>query len=46
MRRLRLSFLAGTTALLAQGNADSHREIPGFKIAGNLYWQNPGSPSK
>jgi len=24
--------------LLAQGNPDWHREIPGFKIAGNLYY--------
>jgi metallo-beta-lactamase class B len=37
MRSL-LSFLAGAAALLAQGNADWHREFPAFKIAGNLYY--------
>ena len=31
-------FLGGPRALLAQGNADWHRELPGFKIAGNLYY--------
>ncbi len=36
--RLLLSFLAGGLALLAQGNADWHREFPAFKIAGNLYY--------
>jgi metallo-beta-lactamase class B len=36
--RLLLSFLAGATALLAQGNADWHREFPAFKVAGNLYY--------
>jgi metallo-beta-lactamase class B len=36
--RLLLSFLAGAAALLAQGNADWHREFPAFKIAGNLYY--------
>src|SRR5881628_1342558 len=24
--------------VVAQQNADWHRELPGFKIAGNLYW--------
>ncbi len=32
------SFLAFTGALLAQGNPDWHRPLPGFKIAGNLYY--------
>src|ERR1700733_3297188 len=36
--RLLLSFLAGTAALLAQGNADWHHEFPAFKVAGNLYY--------
>jgi metallo-beta-lactamase class B len=36
--RLLLSFLAGAATLLAQGNADWHREFPAFKIAGNLYY--------
>jgi metallo-beta-lactamase class B len=36
--RLLLSFLAGAGALLAQGNADWHREFPAFKVAGNLYY--------
>jgi metallo-beta-lactamase class B len=36
--RLLLSFLAGAAALLAQGNADWHREFPAFKVAGNLYY--------
>ena len=31
-------FLAVTTTVLAQGNADSHKEFPSFKIAGNLYY--------
>ncbi len=31
-------FLALTGALLAQGNPEWHRPIPGFKIAGNLYY--------
>src|SRR5580704_17638144 len=36
--RLLLSFLAGAAALLAQGNADWHREFPAFKVAGSLYY--------
>jgi metallo-beta-lactamase class B len=30
--------LAGAVPARAQGNADWHRAIPGFKIAGNLYY--------
>jgi metallo-beta-lactamase class B len=30
--------LAGATAARAQGNPDWHREFPGIKIAGNLYY--------
>ena len=37
MKRL-LLFLAASAALFAQANADWHREVPGFKIAGNLYY--------
>src|SRR5215468_908723 len=35
-----LAFLAAVlpTAARAQGNPDWHRAIPGFKIAGNLYY--------
>lgn len=33
-----LSLLAFATAVLAQGNPEWHRAIPGFKIAGNLYY--------
>jgi len=36
--RLLLSFFAACAALLAQGNADWHREFPAFRIAGNLYY--------
>src|ERR1700689_412148 len=32
------SVVAFATTLLAQGNPDWHRAIPGFKIAGNLYY--------
>ena len=32
------SLLTFTAALLAQGNPDWHREIPGYKIAGNIYY--------
>src|SRR5437867_12581483 len=32
------SLAACTAALLAQGNPDWHRALPGFKIAGNLYY--------
>jgi len=31
-------FLAASAAVFGQANADWHREIPGFKIAGNLYY--------
>jgi metallo-beta-lactamase class B len=37
MRRM-LLFLAASAALFTQGNADWHRELPGFKIAANLYY--------
>jgi len=33
-----LLFLAASAALFTQGNADWHRELPGFKIAANLYY--------
>ncbi len=36
--RLAFPFLAAAAALFSQGNADWHRELPGFKIAGNLYY--------
>ena len=43
--RIHLAIVSLLTALslnaaplLAQGNPDWHREIPGFKIAGNLYY--------
>ena len=36
--RLLFAFAAVSAALFAQGAADQHREIPGFKIAGNLYY--------
>ncbi|MDQ2898645.1 MAG: subclass B3 metallo-beta-lactamase [Acidobacteriota bacterium] len=38
VRRALFTFFAFTTALLAQGNPDWHREFPAFKIAGNLYY--------
>jgi metallo-beta-lactamase class B len=41
MRLLVLSLLSmclAVPSLFAQGNADWHREFPGFKIAGNLYY--------
>jgi metallo-beta-lactamase class B len=31
-------FLAAAAAIFAQGKSASHGEIPGFKIAGNLYY--------
>jgi metallo-beta-lactamase class B len=37
-RRLLLSFLTVSAALLAQANPDWHREFPAFRIAGNLYY--------
>jgi metallo-beta-lactamase class B len=37
-RRGLFSLIAFTATLLAQGNPDWHRAIPGFKIAGNLYY--------
>ncbi len=33
-----LPLLAASAALFAQGNDAFHRELPGFKIAGNLYY--------
>jgi len=36
--KLLLPFVAAAAALYAQGNPEQHREIPGFKIAGNLYY--------
>ena len=38
IRRLILSFLTLSAALLAQANPDWHREFPAFRIAGNLYY--------
>jgi metallo-beta-lactamase class B len=38
IRRGLFSILAFTATLLAQGNPDWHRALPGFKIAGNLYY--------
>src|SRR6201999_1787184 len=38
IKRGLLSFVACTASLLAQANPDWHRAIPGFKIAGNLYY--------
>jgi metallo-beta-lactamase class B len=38
LRAIVLSFFLGTTALLAQGNPDWHREFPAFRIAGNIYY--------
>jgi metallo-beta-lactamase class B len=38
VRRTVLALFALTTPLLAQTNLDWHREFPGFKIAGNLYY--------
>ncbi len=35
---LTLVLTATASVLAAQGNADFHREIPPFKVAGNLYW--------
>jgi metallo-beta-lactamase class B len=37
-RRLLLSFLTVSAALLAQANPDWHREFTAFRIAGNLYY--------
>ena len=36
--RFVLSLLAITATLFAQGNPDWHRAVPGFKLAGNLYY--------
>ena len=36
--KLLLPFVAVSAALYAQGNPEQHREIPAFKIAGNLYY--------
>jgi metallo-beta-lactamase class B len=38
LRAMIVSFFLGTTAVLAQGNADWHREFPAFRIAGNIYY--------
>ena len=38
LKRTCLSLIAFTAALMAQGSPDWHRAIPGFKIAGNLYY--------
>lgn len=38
IRRGLFYLFAFTTAMMAQGNPDWHRPIPGFKIAGNLYY--------
>lgn len=38
LRAILVSFFLGTTALLAQGNPDWHREFPAFRIAGNVYY--------
>jgi metallo-beta-lactamase class B len=35
-------LFAAASALMAQQDADWHREIPGFKIAGNLYYAGTG----
>src|SRR6266403_548571 len=32
------SFVTLTAALMAQANPDWHRELPAFKIAGNIYY--------
>ena len=37
-RILFLLVLVCATTLVAQQNPDWHRELPAFKIAGNLYW--------
>jgi metallo-beta-lactamase class B len=36
--RFLFPLLAASAALFAQGNADWHRELPGFNVAGNLYY--------
>jgi metallo-beta-lactamase class B len=38
IRRGLFSLIAFAATLFAQGNPDWHRAIPGFKIAGNLYY--------
>ena len=38
LKRAWWSFFAFTVALAAQGNPEWHRAIPGFKIAGDLYY--------
>lgn len=38
LTRLLFALFAGSAVMLAQSNADWHRELPGFKIAGNLYY--------
>jgi metallo-beta-lactamase class B len=38
LRAIVVSFFLAATTLAAQGNPDWHREFPGFKIAGNIYY--------
>jgi len=38
LRAIVVSFFLAATTLVAQGNPDWHREFPGFKIAGNIYY--------
>ena len=38
IQRALILLLFASRGLLAQGNADWHREFPAFKIAGNLYY--------
>ena len=38
IKRCLFLLLVFTTPLVAQQNPDWHRELPAFKIAGNLYW--------
>src|SRR5271163_624327 len=42
MRRTLLLFFVAAAIALAQGNPEWHRAIPGFKIAGNLYYVGTG----
>jgi metallo-beta-lactamase class B len=38
IKRIFLTLLACSVSLLAQANPDWHREVPAFRIAGNLYY--------
>jgi metallo-beta-lactamase class B len=38
IRRTLLSLLTFSAVLLAQTNPEWHREFPGFRIAGNIYY--------